>query len=274
MESYFEVLSNELIQKISLYLAYNDILKLRLIDDKITNYNLLLSNWKYHEYVYSIILKNRYSDDFLDDFNEADIITTTYDMDEMYLVARVKGIDVSKTPFEVQQHLLLQMPSLDWMITNMRILATLPKESVNLIYEYTGADYTSINAMLRNNPTSKAPLNDIIALTDPIDKDIIVYRFVLDPTFITSDFHSYGYLSTSTDPFIYIRLEEKVPVPIYMMKIHVPKGSKAIRIPIRTDELIFQHNIRLTLKRVYNDNFLSYNNEVVSAVFYELQLHL
>ena len=128
-----------------------------------------------------------------------------------------------------------------------------PKE-FKLIESYWSYGFEPMNNELRYGSLS-APLNNIISRLPPLDKDITVFRYVHKYNYLPTDigkiFTSTGYLSTTMGAFLTSKaictskIQRKKQMAI--VKINVPKGTRAIYIPSNEKELLFSHNIQLKL---------------------------
>ncbi len=140
-----------------------------------------------------------------------------------------------------------------------------------------------MNGALRSNPDGPAPLNNIIASMPPLDKDIVVFRYIYNDQFlpkeIGSTFQSLGYFSTTMNPvltasrvcFMKTRgspVKDPTKEVVAVMRIHVMKGTRAIYIPGGEYELIFAHNIELQLVSYKTGKFLCAHEDVSSEHCY------
>lgn len=157
---------------------------------------------------------------------------------------RLRGVNTCE---ELQK----QFPSIDWQKHNIVAVTSLSDSDKKLLYDYGSYDYEYMNNVLRNYPDRPARINDIIALMTPLDKEIIVYRYVNDHSYLPkipgTIFTSYGYLSTSMNIVHVMEAINDIPNSA-LMKIIVPSGKKALYLPNpREVELLFPHNIQLLL---------------------------
>lgn len=181
------------------------------------------------------------------------------DLPELYLNAISRGIPISLTTEEICHAIKEQTPSKEWQTNNLKMMANrdlISEEEVRLISSYGSYSFENMNLRLREGWSSTAPINDTIAKTEPIDKDIVVFRFLWKykflPTVQGEIFVSKGYLSTSMDPLL---ADNAVCNDIYepgstdgaIMKIKVPAGKRAIYLPGPEKELLFPHDIKLVL---------------------------
>ena len=136
-------------------------------------------------------------------------INSLYDL---YMHAVLRGIDLSLSTDEVCQAISKEYPSVEWQQKNMEALKSskITDKQRKTVIDYQGSGYTKQNGELRKNPKRKAPINDVINKMPPLDKDIVVYRYVQNPlTFLPAlgkkggVFHSNGYMSTTFDPMVF-----------------------------------------------------------------------
>jgi len=146
------------------------------------------------------------------------------------------------------------------MITNLLESSTFDLDIKQIIMSYINNNYIQYNISLRTNPLGEAQLNQAIDRLSPIDRDIYVMRQIPKGSVKLPEqgpFLSLGYLSTSIDFNIYLEEPNTFERNTYL-RIHVPKGRKAIYIPGHETELLFPHNIILTVlghyKRSVNIN--------------------
>ena len=150
-----------------------------------------------------------------------------------------------------------QLPSQRWVERVEAIMKDLRTTHPTLYKHYR--DYVAnpvINAELRANPAKRGPLDDIFNMLPPLDKDIIVYRYIncsgvpinqmID---MYGHFKSYGYLSTTINNGAIAgngKTVDNAPITC-ALKIHVPAGKKAIYAGDWQGELLFPHNIVLNV---------------------------
>lgn len=83
----------------------------------------------------------------------------------------------------------------------------------------------------------------------PLEKDIVVYRYVrkVQKEYTPGEVETFkGYLSTSFDDLFVSSLAcVSGAKNVKVMKIHVPKGKKAVYIPSDETELLFPHNTQM-----------------------------
>jgi hypothetical protein len=163
-----------------------------------------------------------------------------------------------------------ELPSIDWQTRNLLDMSNpnlVSREELNDVNNYGNYSYNSMNEYLRINPNKKAPINDIIAKMKPLDKDIIVFRYIKKFDFlppIGEIFKSYGYLSTTMSASLITKTQCK-PNKGAVMRIHVPKGTKCIYLPGNERELLFSHGIELKLINISHNKFYCFsNNEFTS----------
>lgn len=97
----------------------------------------------------------------------------------------------------------------------------------------------------------------------PIDKNITTFRYVATkeflPTIIGSIFTSYGYLSTTMDAFWIAKAtceQNKYDEDQAVMKVHIPKGKKAVYLSGNESEILLPHDIELKLISLTNKKFM------------------
>lgn len=198
----------------------------------------------------------------------------SYNLDELYLSAHMSGIEIILSPDEIYNKLKVQLPTIEWQKQNMTITSTIDKEDKKLINRYIDYDSISMNNDLRKNPSKNAKLNDVINITNDLEKDIIVFRSISKPTEKipkSGIFKSYGYLSTSFNPYLYSETIQKKP-NAQILKIYIPKGKKAIYIPSHEYELIFPHNIELEIMSYSRKKFLNVDKKLQEIDFYEVKM--
>lgn len=164
---------------------------------------------------------------------------------------------LNKTDSEICTAIKEQLPSEQWMVESETIA-----NSSSEIWSYLWMpDY---NKVLRKNPSNPAPINDVINMIPPLDKDIIVYRYIRgnDDIFgnlnIGDIFRSYGYLSTTVFNCI---MQNAYFQSFILMKIYVPKGKKGAFMSKAWGnqwEIIFPHNIQLKLLAKTEVNVIRY----------------
>lgn len=231
---------------------------------------------KHLKFIYTIINVNEHYIS-LEDFNEENLKLANYNMDDLYLVANMRNIDIIQAPSIIHKEILKQLPTIDWLINNLRAISNLEDKYLKLIDEYVEGDYVTMNKVLRENPSNIAELNTAIQFTDPLDKDIIVYRYIEDISFIKKTFISYGYLSTSLNPYVFFNFldpteKNYMKDMLYMMKIHIPRGAKAIYVSTVTLELIFPHKIELVLKSTYIKQCILPDKSIKEITYYEIDM--
>lgn len=210
-----------------------------------------------------------------------------YSFLDLLMVALNKGIDLSlyhnvQELKDLCQIIMKEVPSVSWQQEMIFKENQLSLEERSLIQNYINYGYKTLNQKLRDNPNSPAPLNNIIDKMIPLSHDIIVYRVIREdskfklPT--SGIFTSYGYLSTTFDTLIIqkdvceeveLEIEAKTDVQVSkllkllpktvlkIMKIKVPKGTKCYYVSsYNTSELIFKHNIRLMIHKIFPQKFI------------------
>ena len=179
------------------------------------------------------------------------------DLPDLYIEAIRRNISIDLSPEEICELIKDQTPSLEWQrqvlidLANRDLVS--PKE-FKLIESYWSYGFEPMNNELRYGSLS-APLNNIISRLPPLDKDITVFRYVHKYNYLPTDigkiFTSTGYLSTTMGAFLTSKaictskIQRKKQMAI--VKINVPKGTRAIYIPSNEKELLFSHNIQLKL---------------------------
>lgn len=180
-------------------------------------------------------------------------------LSELYLHAINRDIDISLEPEEICQRIKDEMPSKEWQLRNLIDISNrklISEEEFKKITSYSSYSFETMNDSLRKGWTTVAPINDYISRMQSIDKDIVVFRYLIRfkflPTAPGSILNSKGYLSTTMDPLLasnavcneIIKFNPKNGA---IVKIKVPAGKKAIYLPGREKELLFPHDIQLSL---------------------------
>ena len=207
-------------------------------------------------------------------------ILDSYDLNELYLAASMSEVDIILPPEKVHQKLLETLPSFEWEKENILLVSSISDENKRLLNNYVSYGYRYMNESLRRNISGEAPLNDIIEITNSLEKDIIVFRYSKPGDYLRSSgiFKSYGYLSTSINSYRYSSIpdedikRENVKMKRAIMRIHVPKGKKAIYVPGHESELIFPHNIDLEVTDSYKREIVTKKKNVISVDFYEIKM--
>lgn len=143
------------------------------------------------------------------------------------------------------------LPSGEWTTGNIIASSEFSDDIKKLINSYTNYSYDTINSALRGG-RGQPILNDAIDSLPPLEHDIYVMRQITNRVKLPDqgDFLSKGYLSTSINYASYLKQPRKFTYKSYM-KIFVPAGTKALYIPGHERELIFKHNIILTILSHY-----------------------
>jgi hypothetical protein len=179
-------------------------------------------------------------DMFLDGFK------TTSDL---YLSAIARDIDINMPLSDICNKIKQETPSIEWQKLQMYWQNTLSRDEKDDLYDYISHGYARKNRRLRNNIAGAASINDIIEKSIPLDKDIIVYRYIRNANTIlleNGEFTSYGYLSTSFDAVHSVTAVCKTQ-NMSIMKILVQKGTKCVCIPGRESEILFPHLTKLSI---------------------------
>lgn len=163
-----------------------------------------------------------------------------------------RNIDIDDSPDLIYDAIRNQVPSIEWQMQNILDMSNrtiVSEEEFLMADSYGSYGFSTMNLYLRNLPDSKAPLNATIDKLTPLEKDIVVYRFVKKFDYLPrakgSMFTSDGYLSTSicAAAISAAACGEGGAV----MRIYVPHGKKCIYFPGREKELLFPHHIELEL---------------------------
>lgn len=191
------------------------------------------------------------------------------DLPELYLHAINRGIDIDLPTSKICKLISEQIPSVGWQksaILAMGIRNLVSEEELRLVMDYGSYAYRSINENLRKYPDhDRYPhtINKIINNMPPIDKDIITFRYVATknflPTVPDSIFVSHGYLSTTMDAFWVAKgacQSHRYDKDQAIIKLNIPKGTKAIYLSGDESEILLPHNIRLKLINITNQKFM------------------
>ena len=187
-------------------------------------------------------------------------------LEDLHLEAINRNINVSYPFNMICNSIQNELPSLEWQKQNIwdmsdRNLVT--KEELELINNYGNYSFSEMNEDLRRYPNQDALMNRTISKMLPIDKDIVVFRYIdtfkFLPLEIGQTFESYGYLSTSISAGLITEgaCESNEGA---VMRIHVSRGTKCIYLPGRERELIFSHGISLQLINVTYNKFYCLKN--------------
>jgi hypothetical protein len=181
------------------------------------------------------------------------------DLPELYLHAIARDIDISLNVKDICEKIKEQIPSKEWQIKNLLTMSNrdlVSEESLKQVSDYGSYSFENMNISLREGWTNESPINDTISKMEPLDKDIIVFRYLRRykflPTIPGSIFDSKGYLSTTMDPLLASNAVCNSIIPFdanygAIMKIKIPAGKKAIYLPGREKELLLPHDIKLLL---------------------------
>jgi len=189
-------------------------------------------------------------------------------LSELYLHAISRGIDISLNVQDICQKIKEEIPSKEWQNKNLLDMSDrtlVSEESLKDVTDYGSYSFRHMNNSLRLGWTKRSPINDIIAKMEPLDKEIVVFRFLRNYKFLStvegSIFESKGYLSTTMDPLHTGNAVCNEIIPSNstqgaIMKIKVPIGKKAIYLPGFEKELLFPHDIKLILTKFSNGKFV------------------
>jgi hypothetical protein len=220
--------------------------------------------------------------------NKCDLFITTYDygkieseddlftngintLEDLHLEAINRNINISYPFHVICTSIQNEFPSLEWQKQNMLYMSDrdlVSEEELESVRSYGSYSFTTMNGILRKYPDREALLNVTIDKMNPLDKDIVVFRYIklfnFLPLTIGETFDSYGYLSTSISAAGITGAAcsyKKVAV----MRIHVPKGKKCIYLPGSEKELLFSHGISLQLLNIQHNNFYCFKKDKFST---------
>jgi hypothetical protein len=197
-----------------------------------------------------------------------DMHTEGFDLPELYLHAISRSIDITLDVENICQKIRNEVPSKEWQAKNLMDMSDrslVSEESLREVTAYGSYSFEHMNNSLRSGWTTKTPINDTISKMLPLDKEIVVFRFLRRykflPTAEDSLFDSKGYLSTTMDPLHTLNAVCNEIIPFNpsqgaIMRIKVPAGKRAIYLPGREKELLFPHDIRLKLTKFKKGKFV------------------
>jgi hypothetical protein len=183
---------------------------------------------------------------------------------QLCLSSLTRGIDINQNADKIKEEYLSQLPDAEWQLDAIDAYAKLSRDAQNMIEDYVSYGYEITNTSLRHalaDSSRKIPQNSGLYVIQqsidkmpPLDKNIIVYRYVHRiKDYNIGDIDTFGgYLSTSFDDLMISERscgydDEMMRKPLIIMKIHVPKGTKALYIPSEETELIFSNNTQMKL---------------------------
>ena len=195
--------------------------------------------------------------------------TGLYKLIDLYLQAIRRNIDIDLGEEKICEIIGTQTPTLEWQRQILMELSDqniVTEEELDLIRSYGSYGFSGMNNYLRRNPTSKAPINDIISRLSPLSNDIVVFRYVRKYAYLPTDigkiFTSQGYLSTTMDAAMttgiicdHMKNAESIKDGA-IMQINVPTGARAIYLSGHEKELLFPHNAQLKLINYTKGKFI------------------
>lgn len=110
-----------------------------------------------------------------------DIYTAGPDsLDDLKLEAINRGINISDSLYTICENIKRELPSLDWQKRNILIMSNpnVVSEELKDVNDYGSYPFIRMNNYRRQFPNKKASINQTIERTDPLDKDIVVFRYV------------------------------------------------------------------------------------------------
>ncbi len=200
---------------------------------------------------------------------------------DIYLEAMARNINIaSKSIEDVCSLIREQLPSQEYLKQNLIDRKYLTEEEESLIRDYVNLGYQHMNKRLRRLPDSPAPLNDAIAKFPPLDKDVVIYRYVTTTDFLPEKgkiFVNHGYLSTTLSAMFAFEgvCDDEYHI---LIRILVPKGSKGLFIPGWESELLFPHKSRLLIEDITDSKVVCVNKKdrtkyfIKNAIVYHAKL--
>jgi hypothetical protein len=147
-------------------------------------------------------------------------------------------------------------PSMKWMKNSIKYQYFLAPIEQRLVADYISYGYKDSNDSLRKSKNKNTNLNRVIFDSYPLDKDIVVYRYIKTTGFIEDEFYHTGYISTSImiTRTVEIALKSKTG-NVSVMEIIIPRGVHCLWIPSHETEIILPHLTKLKLNREYDRIF-------------------
>jgi hypothetical protein len=177
----------------------------------------------------------------------------------LYIEALNRRIDISSPINQICQNIQNHLPDVEWEKRQLFWFTKLSNDEQGLITSYVSYGFENMNTSLRNGWSYEAPINAIIAKSEPLPNDVTVYRY-------TSDAESYtkpdqevtlkGYLSVSFSASHVVKAAfsgKKYSI----MRIFIPKGTRCVFIPSDEYELILPHNTTLMIHSKIKETFYS-----------------
>jgi hypothetical protein len=160
-------------------------------------------------------------------------------------------------------------------------------EDRRLIGEYASWDSDRVNNSLIIDPEQDAPLNSIIANLEPLEKDILVYRYIRKYEIQGTDQKSSFYLPPASGEYIYYSYLSTSFLASFVvhnsclrdvvgiMVISVPRGSRCMYIPglisRQEYEIVFPHKTVLEIQGKASRDFVC-SEEARSFLVYDARL--
>jgi len=179
-----------------------------------------------------------------------------------------------------------QLPTFRWQLAQLKQLAALPQKERGAIGDYAGNSSNEINNDLVANPDQVPLLNLVIDELPPLDRDIVVWRYIrkyevgrtlksslyLPPD--SGEYEYYSYLSTSFLSYHVINETACQGREVQaLMRIMVPKGSKCLYIPSVSGrieyEILFPHRTRLRINGKEQQSFVCREGDNRKFIVYD-----
>jgi len=120
--------------------------------------------------------------------DKKDVFSRNLKCGELILTALIRDISLDTDIKDIFKLIQDETPSIEWQTENLfrsnnREIVT--QIEFNRIDSYASHGYQSMNNDLRDIPSGKAILNDVIDKMPPLDKDIIVFRYIEMDNFLS-----------------------------------------------------------------------------------------
>lgn len=151
------------------------------------------------------------------------------------------------------------LPSIEWQRANLERMSRITPEETRMVYKYVKTGYETINFVLRGirettdySDVELRMIDGVIDKMNPLEQDIVVWRYETFGFLNTGTYQKKGYLSTTIDPLLMNRVlcSPFQKTKRYILRIVVPRGAKCIYVPSFEQELIFPHNTSLTVTSI------------------------